>query len=293
MSTELQLRDAASQIERVLIAGDLASLKPEDRVNYYKMVCDSVGLNPLTKPFEYIVLNGRLTLYARKDCTDQLRKIHNISITISAREIVDDCYVVTARATNPAGRTDESIGAVSLGTLKGEARCNAMMKGETKAKRRVTLSMCGLGMLDETEIETIPSAKKPVEVTTEDIVIGAPGKEPALEQRPVSSPNETEALADKLTAMIPAGNDYISKDDAIAIHVYARGLLNKDIQKNEKKYTHEWCKAHDLVDENGEGTLMKVKKIYRRANGTEESGIERARQALAEVMKDRNAEAIQ
>ena len=28
------------------------------------------------------------------------------------------------------------------------------MKCETKAKRRVTLSICGLGMLDETEVET-------------------------------------------------------------------------------------------------------------------------------------------
>ncbi len=32
---------------------------------------------------------------------------------------------------------------------------NAMMKAETKAKRRVTLSICGLGMLDETEMATV------------------------------------------------------------------------------------------------------------------------------------------
>ena len=33
------------------------------------------------------------------------------------------------------------------------------MKAETKAKRRVTLSICGLGMLDETEVESIPDAR--------------------------------------------------------------------------------------------------------------------------------------
>ena len=43
------------------------------------------------------------------------------------------------------------------------------MKAETKAKRRATLSICGLGMLDETEIETIPDARRqpvaaPVEI---------------------------------------------------------------------------------------------------------------------------------
>jgi hypothetical protein len=34
------------------------------------------------------------------------------------------------------------------------------MKCETKAKRRVTLSICGLGMLDETELETISGSKQ-------------------------------------------------------------------------------------------------------------------------------------
>lgn len=146
-------------LENVLINGDLSKLQPEERVMYYKSVCESVGLNPLTKPFEYITLNGKLTLYARRDATDQLRNIHKVSITIVARETVEDCYVVTARATTPA-RQDESIGAVNIQGLKGEARANAMMKAETKAKRRVTLSVCGLGLLDETEVETIaPNTK--------------------------------------------------------------------------------------------------------------------------------------
>jgi CheY-specific phosphatase CheX len=115
-------------------------------------------LNPLTKPFEYITLNGKLTLYARRDATDQLRQLHKVSIEIVAREVVEDCYVVTARATTPI-RQDESIGAVNIAGLKGDVRANAMMKAETKAKRRVTLSICGLGMLDETEVDSIPGAR--------------------------------------------------------------------------------------------------------------------------------------
>ena len=58
----------------------------------------------------------------------------------------------------PSGRTDESVGAVSLEGLKGDHRANALMKCETKAKRRVTLSICGLTFLDESEIESIPGA---------------------------------------------------------------------------------------------------------------------------------------
>jgi hypothetical protein len=98
----------------------------------------------LTRPFEYINLNGKLTLYARKDATDQLRKLYNVSLTISSRDRLEDVYIVTARATLPDGRTDESTGVVTVGNLKADNLANALMKAETKAKRRVTLSICGL-----------------------------------------------------------------------------------------------------------------------------------------------------
>lgn len=145
----------AAQVERVLLDGNLAQLTPDQRVAYYNNVCESLGLNPLTKPFEYITLNSKLTLYAKRDCCEQLRKIHGVSIEIVKREILDTIYVVTARATDRAGRSDESTGAVNIENLKGEARANALMKGETKAKRRVTLSICGLGMISDVEAETL------------------------------------------------------------------------------------------------------------------------------------------
>lgn len=152
-------------VQRVLLEGDLKHLTSAQKLSYYTRVCESVGLNPLTQPFQYIVLNGKEVLYARRECTEQLRRLHAVSIQIVARELVDDVYVVTARATLPDGRCDENIGAVPLGGLKGEARANAMMKAETKSKRRVTLSICGLGMLDETEVSSLPpQVAAPVEI---------------------------------------------------------------------------------------------------------------------------------
>ena len=145
-----------SQIESVLIGGDLSKLTAPQREFYYKSVCESLGLNPLTKPFDYITLNGKLVLYASKGCAEQLRSIRKISITITAREMIGELCVVTANAKGPDGREDSSTGVVNVGGLKGEMLANAMMKAETKAKRRVTLSICGLNMLDETEVETIP-----------------------------------------------------------------------------------------------------------------------------------------
>lgn len=145
-------------MERVLMVGDLGQLQPGERVRYYNAVCESVGLNPLTRPFDYIKLSGKLTLYARKDATEQLRKLHGVSVGNVQVDYNDDLVIVSVTATDAQGRSDSDVGAVTIGSLKGDARANAIMKAVTKAKRRVTLSICGLGWLDETEIETIPTA---------------------------------------------------------------------------------------------------------------------------------------
>ena len=185
-------QDAAAAMERVLIVGDLAKLSPQERVNYYMTVCDSLGLNPSTRPFDYITFQGKMTLYARRDAVDQLRRRDRISITITSRERMDDIYTVMAKATTPDGRTDEATGAVAIGGLKGDNLANAIMKAETKAKRRVTLSICGLGWTDESETETIPGARR-VQVNDQGEIIDAqyaPVPEPA---KPAMKPNSQQA----------------------------------------------------------------------------------------------------
>lgn len=154
--------DAGAALARVILEGDLSRLSPEQKVTHYNATCQSLGVNPLTRPLEYIRLNGKEVLYARKDCTDQLRALRKVTVTVVDRVIVDGLCIVTARASMPDGRADEEIGAVPLGNLAGEARANAIMKAMTKAKRRVTLSICGLGFLDETEVADIPSGPRHV-----------------------------------------------------------------------------------------------------------------------------------
>jgi hypothetical protein len=62
MVTDIVRQDEAQLMESVLLGGDLSKLSPAQRVVYYQRVCESIGLNPLTKPFDYINLNGKLTL---------------------------------------------------------------------------------------------------------------------------------------------------------------------------------------------------------------------------------------
>lgn len=154
----------AGALENVLIKADLSKLSEPQRMAYYRSVCDSLGLNALTNPFQYIVLNGKLRLYATKDATEQLRKLHGVSVTQIEKLFHEGLYIVTAYVSDKSGRSDASTGAVTINGKKGEDLANAIMKAETKAKRRATLSICGLGMLDETEAADIMSATPTVVV---------------------------------------------------------------------------------------------------------------------------------
>jgi hypothetical protein len=150
-----------AMLEKVIVNGDLKALTASERISFYKARCEAVGLDPLSQPFQYIVLDGRLTLYTTKGATDQLRKLHGVSVTDLATQRIEDVYVVTAKVQDRNGRTDAGTGAVPIASLKGAALANALMKAETKAKRRATLSICGLGMLDESELDTVSGAKAP------------------------------------------------------------------------------------------------------------------------------------
>ena len=172
--THPQREALAGIAEKVLLKGDLSELAPRERVFYYLETCRSLGLNPYTKPFDYIETDGGLKLYPNKDCAAQLRARYGISLRIVSREMTGNVYVVTTHASTPDGRVDESIGAVpmlkELGEwqtaksgkkyfqpngqtkpLNPEAQANAVMRAETKSKRRATLSICGLGMFDRPE----------------------------------------------------------------------------------------------------------------------------------------------
>lgn len=144
-------------IEKLILQGDISQMSPTQKVYYYRWLCNSLGLNPATQPFSIIKFQGREQLYAKKDATDQLRKIHNVSVVEMEDKTINDIYIVRCKVQDKTRRTDFGTGAVQIKGLNGDSLCNAMMKAETKAKRRATLSVCGLGILDESETDTIDS----------------------------------------------------------------------------------------------------------------------------------------
>jgi len=150
----------ASIANQLILQGDLSKLSANDKVRYYNGYCERMGLDPFTKPFDILRLNGKEVLYCTRSGTQQLNKLHKVSHLITSRDTNAEAgvYIVTSKASLPDGRCTESIGAVNIAGLKGEAYANAIMKAETKAKRRATLDLLGLGVLDESEAESIPNA---------------------------------------------------------------------------------------------------------------------------------------
>jgi hypothetical protein len=158
-------------ITNLVLQGDISKMNDIQRVEYYNQLCLSLGLNPLTKPFDIIPFpkQGKVVLYPNKDCAEQLRKKDGVSIYKVEKTMENDIVVIKAYAKNKYGILDEATSSLPLmkelkewknnkmvGTgewkeLNPQEKADALMKAETKAKRRVTFSICGLGMPDDFE----------------------------------------------------------------------------------------------------------------------------------------------
>lgn len=161
-------------IESLVLKGDLSNLAPEEQVQYVHDLCRSLGLNPAASPFVLLRLNGKLVCYPRRECTDQLAALHVIT-----REITEGPSTMTVDGTKLAfarcratwkGRTETAIATLPLQDL-----ANVLMKVESKAKRRATLSILGLGVMNEmqeqgadeqAEAQPYPSSGAPPPDTT-------------------------------------------------------------------------------------------------------------------------------
>lgn len=248
----------AEAVEKVLIGGDLSPLTPEQRVDYYKKVCLSIGVNQLTRPFEYILFrepgsNGvtKLQLYANKSCTEQLRKIHMVSVLDHQQTIEGEYVHVQVKVQDRTGRTDFSVGSVALFkykdgnklNLSGTERCNAIMKASTKAKRRATLSICGLAFLDESELENVR-------------VVGGVTPEGRIYRYPDIPDDEPPQLVENLPHGHEPGSEKAKQAEAALKRVEEEDRKLMEEKKKKQQPTqaveNQEAKYHIEIDENSE-----------------------------------------
>lgn len=182
-------------LESLVLRGDIAGLSPAQKVQHYLGMCRILGLDPATQPLAYLKLSGKEVLYVTRGATDRLAAMHGLN-----REIIDGPRVMdlagtklvyaVCRATLPGGRYETATATVPL-----TDPVNVLMKAETKCKRRATLAILGLGLLDETETETIPGA---------DVV--EPSAAPARPAVDISTALDAIAAAGSCEAVVTAYN---------------------------------------------------------------------------------------
>ncbi len=164
--------------------GDLAVLTPAQRAALYKRVCERLGLDPTTYPLQYLWVRAsdggeRLILYLNKDGAAQLRKVHKVSTRLVDHRYIPEvgAYVAVVEASTPDGRVEVETGAVSVRGGSSNDVANALMHAITKAKRRATIAIVGVGFLDETEALSIPDAHPArVDVETGEVLESPPPK---------------------------------------------------------------------------------------------------------------------
>lgn len=175
-------------LESLVLRGDISGLTATQRVQYYLGMCRILGLDAATQPLAYLRLSGKEVLYVTRGATDRLAAMHSLN-----REIIDGPKVIdlagtklviaVCRATLPGGRYE-----TATATLPLSDHATVLMKAETKAKRRATLAILGLGLLDETEVDSIPGAEV-------DSIPGAQTVEPAPARPAVDISDALDALA--------------------------------------------------------------------------------------------------
>lgn len=150
----LSLDNTRAIVHATIASGDYSRLDDAQRGDVVLALCRATGLNPLTKPFDFLKLQGKLILYANRNAGDQLAAQHRITRRIvRGPEIVDvggkKLVLCVCEASTPDGRTEHATATVDLADPCGLA--NVYMKAETKAKRRAALAVTGLSILDESE----------------------------------------------------------------------------------------------------------------------------------------------
>ncbi|MCA6509716.1 MAG: hypothetical protein IM596_07915 [Pseudanabaena sp. M051S1SP2A07QC] len=166
-------------LNKIVQSGNLAYLSESDRLVYYFSYCRQLGLNPLSRPFDYITEGEgeklKISLYPNTIAASQLRDSRNVSTKIIREEILLDGEVYSVLVEARMGdRTEEATGKVGIKLdkygkpLSGDAKAKLMKKAESQARRRATLAIVGLDAMGEGD-RIAPISDMPEDCWTPDL----------------------------------------------------------------------------------------------------------------------------
>lgn len=190
-----ELRQSES-MRAYLRTGDLSTLPEPEQDKILVKMCAHYGLDPVLRPFCIIPAQNKKIWYATKAATDMVAARDGLTRKFKERRIDKELMICEIIMEITDGtRIEEGTAVVSLGEfardpksgqitermMAGEALANAIMRCETKAKRRATLAW--FGMPDGTggeDIEVVSSpaatlpAAKPVQPTATEVIDSDP-----------------------------------------------------------------------------------------------------------------------
>lgn len=231
-------------VHRVITAGDLSQMSPDDQIRLYMEACRDLGLNWRTKPFILSKIGqGTTQLYLTADGADQLAALHNVSILKIEDHSTANACRITMTVGLPNGRQMMKMAGVSTSGLGGQALENARMKCETKAWRRAVRAIVGMNTYGPPAGETFfDPADMPSAEEIETLVMATPIDEDA------------DVLDAQVTPLKPR--------DTTIVHVdYRDGRPAENIEVEVVKARPE----KPIAEQVAESDLMRAKKALNNA----------------------------
>ena len=148
------VEDATTAFQQAVAANrDTSQLRPEHRGALLNELARALRLNPLTKPVIFLKTGQGESIYVTRQGADQIAaRLRLNRETVAGPEVRDilgvKVFFCQVKVTAPDGRFE-----TATATLPATDPLMGLMKVETKAKRRATLSIAGLGMLSEEDAE--------------------------------------------------------------------------------------------------------------------------------------------
>lgn len=206
--------EATAALTHYLGTGDLSRLSGEQKAALYLDTCTSLGINPRTRPFDWIEFydpetkSKKLTLYPNKACADQLAYQHRIRVRTVEEKIVGTLFKVVVEGTMLDGRTETNVSYLDLtdrdgNQLRGQRLGNAFMKGHTKAKRRLVFGM--LGMMSPPDLDDLQRVRVVTVDGAGNVLANPTIEQRALAERPEMAQAIGEPTYESTAEQWPAG----------------------------------------------------------------------------------------
>jgi hypothetical protein len=162
-------------IKEYFRSGNIAQLNPDEQDFIKAKLCERYNLDPILRPFELISFaGGQQKFYMTASATNQLANALSLTREIVNLEIDEQRMIAkcTVKVSSPTNRSETCNAFIAISKfappkerggiptrvlMEGEELANTLMKLETKAKRKATMSFFGI-MDAGTDYEDRPAA---------------------------------------------------------------------------------------------------------------------------------------